>query len=194
MATRRGAPRQRVRPGVRRLLDAMTGSPVILQNGHLDILATNPLGRALYADMFTARTPVPNHARYVFLERRSQAFYADWKRAAADTVAILRAEAGRAPDNRALSGLVGELSTRSTTFSALWAAPEARRHTTGTKTFHHPVVGELTLTFEALDLTADPGLRLLAYTAEPGSPSRDALRLLASWTATGTAAADRRAG
>jgi transcriptional regulator with XRE-family HTH domain len=180
---RRSTTRQRVRPAVRHLLDAMTGAPAILQNGHLDVLAANPLGRALFADMFTDHTPVPNHARYVFLEPRSRAFYANWDRAAADTVAVLRAEAGRNPANRALSDLVGELSTRSTTFSALWAAHNVRWHTAGVKTFHHPIVGELTLQFEAMDLTADPGQKLLAFTAEPGSPSRDSLELLASWTA-----------
>jgi transcriptional regulator with XRE-family HTH domain len=183
--TRRRPARQQVRAGVQRLLDAMTGSPAIVQNGRLDILATNVLGKALYVDMFTdaGRLP-PNHARYIFLDPRSQDFYSDWDRAAGDTVALLRVEAGRNPDDRALSDLIGELSTRSEAFPPLWAAHNVRWHTTGTKTFQHPVVGDLTLDFEAVDLAADAGLKLLAYTAEPGSASADALSLLASWTAT----------
>jgi hypothetical protein len=101
-----------------------------------------------------------------------------------DTVAMLRSEAGRNPHDRALSGLVGELSTRSETFRTWWAAHNVRFHRTGVKRFHHPVVGDLTLAFEALDLAADPNLRIAAYTAEPGSASEDALNLLASWAAT----------
>jgi hypothetical protein len=104
-------------------------------------------------------------------------------RAAGDTVAILRAEAGRNPHDRALSGLIGELSTRSDAFRRLWAAHNVRFHRTGRKRFCHPVVGDLDLAFEALDLTAD-GLRITAYTAEPSTPSHDALNLLASWAAT----------
>ena len=134
---------------------------------------------------------MPNHARYVFLEPRPRAFYANWDRAAADTVAILRAEAGRNPASRALSDLVGELSTRSTTFSALWAAHNVRWHTAGVKTFHHPIVGDLTLQYEAMDLTADPGQKLLAFTAEPGSPSRDSLRAAGQLDGRGRRAADQ---
>ena len=99
------------------------------------------------------------------------------------TVALLRAEAGRSPYDRDLSDLIGELSTRSETFRTWWAAHDVRFHRTGVKCFHHPVVGDLSLTFEALDLTAD-ALRITAYSAEPGSPSEDGLRLLASWAAT----------
>ena len=105
-------------------------------------------------------------------------------RAATDTVAILRTAAGRDPHDRDLSDLVGELSTRSEEFRTRWAAHNVRIHRTGTKTFHHPVVGDLSLTYEMLDLSADSGLAVLTYTAEPGSKSAEALDLLASWTAT----------
>ena len=125
-----------------------------------------------------------NHARFIFLDARSHSFYPDWERAANDTVAILRTEAGRDPFDRGLTDLVGELSTRSEEFRTLWAAHNVRQHYTGLKHFHHPVVGELHLMFEALDVSADAGLSLLVYTAEPGSASEDALRLLASWAAT----------
>jgi hypothetical protein len=97
---------------------------------------------------------------------------------------MLRTEAGRSPHDKALSNLIGELSTRSENFRTWWAAHNVRFHRTGVKRFHHPVVGDLTLTFEGLELAADPGLRLNAYSAEPGTPSDDALKLLESWAAT----------
>jgi hypothetical protein len=134
----------------------------------------------LYAD---PTRPV-NHARFVFLSPRAPNFYGDWESVANDTVAILRTEAGRDPYDRDLSDLVGELSTRSEDFRTRWAAHNVRIHRTGGKDFHHPVVGDLSLTYEMLDLSADSGLVILAYTAEPGSKSAEALDLLASWTAT----------
>jgi MmyB-like transcription regulator ligand binding domain/Helix-turn-helix domain len=184
--TRRRPPQQRVRPGVQRLLDAMTGVPAFVQNGRLDVLAANPLARALYADLFAGAGPdaggrAPNHARFTFLDPRAADFYPDWNRAAADAVALLRAEVGRSPDDRELTELIGELTTRSERFSALWATHNVRWHTTGTKLFHHPVAGDLSLAYEGLELTADPGQTLITFTAEPGSPSQQALTFLASW-------------
>ena len=111
-------------------------------------------------------------------------FYAEWDRVAVDVVAVLRAEAGRDPYDRELSDLVGELSTRSELFRTLWAAHNVRKHDTGVKRFQHPLVGELVLTFESMELVADSGQTMFVYTAEPGSKSREALNLLASWTAT----------
>jgi transcription regulator MmyB-like protein len=175
---------QRVRPSVQRILDAMTGAPALVQNGRLDILAANQLGRALYSEMFRDPARPVNHARFVFLNPRAQDFYADWDRAANDTVALLRAEAGRDPYDRNLSDLVGELSTRSDEFRTRWAAHNVRLHQTGAKTFHHPEVGDIELTFEMMELAADPGLNLLTYSAEPGSRSAEALNLLGSWAAT----------
>ena len=104
---------------------------------------------------------------------------------------MLRTEAGHSPHDKGLSNLIGELSTRSENFRTWWAAHNVRFHRTGVKRFHHPVVGDLTLTFEALDLAADSGLRISAYTAEPGTPSDDALKVLASWAATLDQAAPR---
>jgi transcriptional regulator with XRE-family HTH domain len=180
---RRRPPQQRVRPGVQQLLDAMTGVPAFVQNGRLDVLAANPLARALYADLLddAGVGRAPNHARYTFLDPRAADFYPDWNRAAADGVALLRAEAGRSPDDRELTDLIGELTTRSERFSALWATHNVRWHTTGTKLFHHPVVGDLALAYEGLELTADPGQTLITFTAESGSPSQQALTFLASW-------------
>ncbi|MBB3083113.1 helix-turn-helix transcriptional regulator [Geodermatophilus sabuli] len=185
--SRRRPPQQRVRPGIQRLLDAMTSVPAFVQNGRLDVLAANALARALYTDLFddagsgrgTGRAP--NHAHYTFLDPRAADFYPDWNRAAADSVSLLRAEVGRSPDDRELTELIGDLTTRSERFSALWATYNVRWHTTGTKLFHHPVVGDLSLAYEGLGLTADPGQTLITFTAEPGSPSQQALTFLASW-------------
>ena len=180
---RRPAPR-RVRPGVQRMLDAMTGAPAYVRNGRMDILAANRLGYALYSEMFAGpRRPV-NSARFAFLDRRATAFFVDWERVADDAVAVLRSEAGRNPYDRDLSDLIGELSTQSEHFRVRWAKHDVRYHETGVKRLHHPVVGDLSLTYETMTLAADSGLTMFAYTAEPGSRSEEALNLLASWTAT----------
>jgi transcriptional regulator with XRE-family HTH domain len=188
-------PAQRVRSGVQQLLDAISGVPGMVQNGRLDILATNALARALYCDIYEhlgpdSPIPVPNFARYIFLDDRATEFYPDWDRAAADCVYQLRAEAGRTPDDRALNELIGELSTRSRHFSALWAAHNVKWHTTGTKQFRHRVVGELTLAFEGLALVADPGQTLFTFTAQPDSSSAEALSFLASWASAPAAVSD----
>jgi hypothetical protein len=120
----------------------------------------------------------------VFLDPRAQDFYLDWDEAARQTVALLRSEAGRAPHDRTLSNLVGELSTRSETFRTLWASHDVREHRTGRKEIHHPMVGYMDLSFEGLQLTSAPGLQLLAYTTELGSASHEKLQLLANWEAT----------
>jgi transcriptional regulator with XRE-family HTH domain len=189
---RRRSAAQRVRPSVQRIIDAMTEAPALVQNGRLDIFAANRLGYALYSEMDLAPGRPANHARFVFLDPRARRFFLDWERAADDTVAMLRAEAGRDPHDRNLTDLVGELSTRSEDFRARWAAHNVRAHQTGAKRFHHPVVGDLSLTFEMLELAADPGLHLLALSAEPGSTSQDALNLLGSWGSHDRAGNDAR--
>jgi transcriptional regulator with XRE-family HTH domain len=180
---RRRAP-QNVRPSVQRMLDAMTGAPAVVQNGRLDILGANQLGRALYSEMYLDPARPANHARFIFLDPRARDFYPDWDSVANITVANLRSEAGHDPYDRDLSDLVGELSTRSDEFRTRWAAHNVRIHRTGVKRVHHPIVGDLELTFEMLQLTADPGLNLLTYSAEPDTPSDEALKLLGSWAAT----------
>jgi transcriptional regulator with XRE-family HTH domain len=184
VARRRRRAQHPIRPSVQQLLDAITAAPAFVRNARLDILAANPLGRALYAQHFDSPHGPPSSARFAFLDPRAPTFYADWERVANDVVAILRAEAGRDPYDRDLSDLVGELSTRSESFRTMWAAHNVRTHDTGVKRFVHPVVGDLTVTYESMELVADPGLTLFVYTAEPGSRSEEALRLLGSWTAT----------
>jgi transcriptional regulator with XRE-family HTH domain len=183
-SNRRRPTQQRIRPGLQRILDAMTDTPATVHNSRLDILAANRLGYALYSDIFADPRRPANHIRYIFLDPRSHDFYPDWRSAADDAVAVLRAEAGHDPYDQALTNLIGELSTRSDEFRTRWAAHNVRQHRSGTKRLRHPVVGDLELEFEKLDVAADPGLVLQAYIADPGSPSRDALSLLASWAAT----------
>jgi transcriptional regulator with XRE-family HTH domain len=174
---------QRVRPPVRRILDSIT-APATLSNMRCDYLAANQLGRALYAPLFDSREQPPNSARFTFLDPAAQEFFLDWEKVAKDLVAALRSVAGHNPYDRGLTDLVGELSTRSEPFRTWWAAHNVRYHQTGTKRLHHPVVGDLELSYEAMELSADAGLRLAIFTAEPGSRSEDTLNLLASWAAT----------
>jgi transcriptional regulator with XRE-family HTH domain len=181
---RRRPTRHRVRPTVQRVLDSMVGTPGFVLNGRLDLLTANQLGFALFSPVYADPATPPNTARFLFLDPHATEFFGDWDKVANDTVALLRAEAGRDPYDRQLSDLVGELSTRSEDFRVRWAAHHVRIHTSGVKRFHHPVVGDLELAFDSFPLAADPGQSLLTYTAEPGSPSQDALRLLASWAAT----------
>jgi transcriptional regulator with XRE-family HTH domain len=181
---RRRPTQERVRPTVQRVLDAMTEVPAYVRNGRLDILATNSLGHALYGPVFEDPVRPANTARFVFLSPRASEFFVDWDTVANDAVAILRAEAGRDPHDRRLSDLIGELSTRSEAFRVRWAAHNVKFHRTGVKRLRHPVVGDLTLAYEALELSGDVGQRINVYTAEPGSPSHQALNLLASWTST----------
>lgn len=162
----------------------MTTAPAFAENGRLDALGANRLGRALYPELFHNRRQPGNWARFVFLNREAANIYADWDRAAKDTVALLRLEAGRNPHDRELTDLVGELATNSEEFRALWAAHNVRLHTKGVKTLNHPIVGELELSFERLEVMADTGLMIVVYTADPGSRSAQSLDLLASWAAT----------
>ncbi|SDK55004.1 transcriptional regulator, XRE family [Arthrobacter sp. ov407] len=183
-------PRQRRRvpqmlnPSIQHLLDGMTGIPAFVQNGRLDVLGMNDLARALYHPNGDEAAPPQNFARFVFLDTGSRDQVPDWDSMAQDVVAILRQEAARDPHNRDLSDLIGELSTKSEDFRTMWAAQNVRLHHTGVKPFHHPVVGDFELTFQAMQLPGDEGLTLIAYSAEPGTPGHDALNLLASWGAT----------
>jgi transcriptional regulator with XRE-family HTH domain len=184
-----GRPRRRAatpgapRPSLQWALSAITDAVAFVRDPRQNLLATNDLGRAFYAPVIGDGGRTPNLARFQFLDPASRDFYPDWDLFARMCVAIMRAEAGRDPHDKELQDLVGELSTRSELFRTLWAAHDVRTHGAGTKRFQHPVVGELTLAYEELAITAEPGNVLLVYTAEPGSPTEERLRLLASWSA-----------
>lgn len=174
-----------VTPTVQRLLDGMPGIPAVVVGAGLDLIGGNALGRALFSPVYAAGGDRPNNARFVFLEPVARTFFREWDVVAEDTVALLRAEAGRHPHDRDLTDLVGELATRSEDFRVRWAAHDVRIHTAGVKRLRHPVVGDLDLPYESLPLHGTPSpASLVTYLVEPGSASADALVVLASWAAT----------
>jgi transcriptional regulator with XRE-family HTH domain len=169
------------------ILDAVVIGPAFVRNGRMDILAANALARAFYKDVYDmpgqVRGQPPNIARFTFLDQRAHDFYPDWEMFADVTVAILRTEAARDPHNKDLHDLIGELSIRSQEFRTRWGAHNVRHHGTGFKTFHHSIVGEMTLAYEGMEMESEPGLSITIFAAEPGSPSAERMQLLASWAA-----------
>jgi hypothetical protein len=180
---RRTAPTT-VRPVVQQVLDAMTDAPAWVRNGRHDIVAMNQLARALYSPVLAAPRRPANTTRFVYLyPEEAREFFVDYDRIASDAAAMLRLEAGRNPHDKALIELVGELSTRSETFRQRWASHDVKFHRSGQKRLRHPVVGQLDLDFESMELSSAPGLQLNVYTAATGTPTADTLKLLASWAA-----------
>ncbi|MEU6011433.1 helix-turn-helix transcriptional regulator [Streptomyces sp. NPDC047453] len=172
---------QRVRPGLRQLLDALDGEPAMILGRRSDILATNRMARALFAD-FEARRPAErNYARWILLDQDARALFADWEFQARAAVEGLRLELGANPHDLATKDLVAELRSESTEFRDWWDEHRVYQRTHGSKRLHHPVVGDLTADYETLTLPGDTDSTLYVYTAEPGSPSHQALNLLASW-------------
>jgi transcriptional regulator with XRE-family HTH domain len=178
---RRSPAAERVRPSVKRIVDAMADIPAFVRNRRLDILHANPLAEALYSELYRSPIRPVNSVRFAFLDPRARQFYGDWETSAHDMVAALRSEAGRSPLDRSLTDLIGELSTRSEEFRVLWAGHDVRFHRSGVKTLHHPLVGDLTLAYEVLALPADSGQELVTYSAEPGSQTERSLAQLAGW-------------
>ncbi|HJG52162.1 MAG TPA: helix-turn-helix transcriptional regulator [Brachybacterium faecium] len=183
-ARRRSARPATIRPVVQQVLDAIIDAPAWVRNARFDHLAHNQMARALYSPALADPRRPANSARFIYLDPAAQDFFVDWERAADDIAAMLRSEAGRHPHDQKLQDLIGELSTRSEDFRRRWAAHDVRFHRTGVKQLHHPVVGEMELSFEAMTLSSDPDLTLLVYAAAPDTPSADALRMLATWAAT----------
>ncbi len=180
--------RSSLTPALQQTIDAMSTVPVFVQNGRLDAVATNQLGRALFSEMLEGGDGASaNAARFIFLDPRAQTFYREWDAQTRQIVAVLRAEAGRSPYDRQLSDLVGELSTRSDLFRKLWGAHDVREHRTGLKKVRHPVVGDLDLDFQAMDLASDRGLQMIVFSAEPGSATHERMQLLANWVTTDSA-------
>jgi transcriptional regulator with XRE-family HTH domain len=179
-------PLKQVRTSVQRVLDSM-GTPAIVENTAQDIVAANPLGRALYAPHFDADQQ-PNVARFIFLDPRAQDFYVDWELARRTTAAMLRREIGRNPLDADLTALIGELSARSATFVKDWSNHNVHVHRTGSKTFRHPEVGLIDVDFDVFEMPADSGLIIVTYSVAPGTSSADAMALLATLAATDSAA------
>ncbi len=180
-AAARRTPKATLRPSIARILDAMTGAPSYVRNSRMDIVAANSLCMALYTGILTPQALPLNLARFVFLDGRATSFFLDWPTVADDLAAALRTESGRSPLDRRLSDLVGELATRSEEFRTRWARHHVRLHHTAVKRLHHPIVGDIELTGDALDLPAD-GLVMITYTAPAASPAQEQLDFLASWT------------
>ena len=174
-----------VRPAIRQVLDAITDAPAWVRNGRHDIVAMNTLARALYAPVLASDPRRPaNTTRFIYQHpEAAREMFVDYDRVAQDAAAMLRLEAGRNPHDQALIALVGELSTQSELFRQRWASQDVRYHRSGRKRLRHPVVGQLDLDFEGMELPSEPGLHLNIYTAAEGTPTSDALKLLASWVA-----------
>lgn len=189
-APRRPRPAAEARPSLQRFIDAVTGAPVWVRDRRMDVITANALGRALYRPLLEDPDGRGNTARFMFLSPAARLFFPDWEQGADDIVATLRTYAGQNPRDRRLTDLIGELVTRSDAFRDRWGAHDVRHHRTGIKRIRHPDVGDLDLTYEALDLPLDPDWFLFAYTAEPGSPSAERLLLLASLAATDADATD----
>ncbi|WP_328303706.1 helix-turn-helix transcriptional regulator [Streptomyces sp. NBC_00435] len=178
----RPAPSQHVRPVLKRLLEELTDLPAMVMGRRMDVLAWNPAAAALFGDYSALPRAERNIARITFLDPASRHLYADWARCARENVAYLRLAAGQHPDDPELANLIGELCLKSEDFRRWWAEHPVQDKTTGTKRFHHPVVGDLELAYETLR-TAEDDQALITYAAEPGTPSHDALRMLLAWTA-----------
>ncbi|MGH3713669.1 MAG: helix-turn-helix domain-containing protein [Micromonosporaceae bacterium] len=172
---------QQVRPALRQLLDALEGVPAYVVGRRTDILAWNRMAAAVLGDWAELPPAERNWARLVFLSPAYRELFVEWESKAADVVSYLRMDAGCHPDDPKLAALVGELSVKSEEFRRLWATHDVKDKGHGVKRLRHPLVGELTLAYETFTLPGDADQALTAYHAEPGSPSAEALRLLASW-------------
>lgn len=195
-ARRTPASPQRVRPGLHLVLKTLEHVPAFILGRRTDVLAANRLARAVLTDFDALPVPQRNLARYYLLDPDARDRVGDWPQIAAETVAVLRLEAGRYPHDRRLADLVGELTLRSPEFSTWWNDHRVLRRTHGTKHYHHPVVGDLHFAYESFQPPGDSDQTLCVYTTEPGSPTAEALRLLSSWDAPGppahTPSADAR--
>ncbi|MFJ7075111.1 helix-turn-helix domain-containing protein [Streptomyces sp. NPDC098781] len=172
---------EHVRPVLRQLLDSIDSVPAYISGRRSDILAWNPMAAAVFGDWAELPARDRNWARLVFLRPEYRELFVEWDQKASDMVAFLRMDAGCHPDDPRLSALVGELSVKSEEFRRLWATHDVKEKSYGVKRLRHPLVGELTLNFESFQLTDGTDQVLITYHAEPGSPSAEALRLLASW-------------
>jgi hypothetical protein len=182
--------RAEVRPSVEQILAGMTGTPAYIRNARMDIVAANSLCFALYTGILSPGALPLNLARLMFLDPRSRNLFVDWDRIADDLAAALRVETGRSPHDRALNSLIGDLATGSGEFATRWARHNVRFHRTARKTLRNPLVGDIELTGDSLELPGE-GLTIIAYTAEPGSHAQEQLDFLTSWNATRPAPAGR---
>ena len=173
---------QRVRPALHQFLDALDTQPALILGRRTDVLASNRLARALFADFERMRPRERNYARWILLDDDARDLFADWETQARTAVESLRLDLGTVPGDRAANELVAELTAASPEFRRWWTEHRVHQRTSGTKRLRHAMVGELTVQYETLTFPGDPGQTLFVYTAEVGTPSRQALDLLAGWT------------
>lgn len=169
---------QRVQPQLRRLLDDLATTPAVILGRRTDILAWNPMAVALFTDFALLRPGDRNFVRLVFRDPGVRALYPRWEHAARNGVAQLRREAAKYPDDPELADLVRELSTQDQDFRRWWTAHHVAMRGAGTNAVRHPLVGDLTLDWSSVTCNADPDQQLFSWTAEPGSPSAQALHAL----------------
>lgn len=177
----RAKPTRAISPQLRRLLDQLPEAVVLVLGSGMDILAWNSLAAALITDFAQIPEDRRNYVRMVFTDPAMRALYPDWADVARRAVTNLHMDAARHPDDPRLAGLVGELSTQDADFRDWWYGQHVEGKGQGTKRFRHPVVGELTLDWDTLICDTAPDQHVIVLTAEPGTPSQDALRILASW-------------
>lgn len=173
---------QRVRPGLYQLLESLTGTPAMILGRHSDVLAINRLGAALIADFERMRPRERSYARWMFLSSDARKLFIDWDVQARSVVENLRLELGAHPGDPITTTLVDELSAASADFRDWWAQHRVYQRTHGSKHLCHPVVGEITVDYETFTMPGDPDQTLFTYTAEPNTPSREAMDLLISWS------------
>jgi transcriptional regulator with XRE-family HTH domain len=180
---------EQVRGSIRQLLDSIN-VPAYVSGRRSDIVAWNRMAAAVFGDWAELPAQERNWARMIFLRPEYQNLFVPWEQKASDVVSYLRMDAGCHPDDPRLSALVGELSVKSEEFRRLWATHDVKEKNFGVKQLRHPLVGDLTLNFESFPLSDGTEQALITYHAEPGSPSAEALRLLASWGADATRAGE----
>lgn len=172
---------QRVRPSLYQLLDQLTDLPAFVRGRRTDVLAMNPLARFVLHDFMAEPVRERNLLRWALLDPEARTRYVNWEATVRSMVGTLRFDAGRHPDDPLLTELVGDLAVRSPEFRVWWAEQQVVERTAGVKRLNHPLVGELTIDYEALDVVGETDQTLFIYTTKPGSESQERMRLLAGW-------------
>ncbi len=179
-AGRTPVPPQGVRPALRHLLEAVGDVPALVLGRRTDVLAGNRLAHLVFTDFQELPAAERNLTRWLILDPLARELFRDWKTVAEEAAGALRVDVGRHPNDAQANQLVGELAVHSEHFRQWWAGHKVAARSAGSVRLRHGAVGDLELNFENLLLPDDPDQVLRVYSAKPGSPSADALALLAS--------------